>query len=59
MLDVSSETSIPTKNSTALSSCTAACASLVALIKGHVLAAECLHGDDTTVPVLVKGKAVL
>jgi len=26
------------------------------LIAGHVLAAERLHGDDTTVPVLAKGK---
>jgi transposase len=28
------------------------------LIKTHVLAAERLHGDDTTVPVLAKGKTV-
>jgi hypothetical protein len=26
------------------------------LIEAHVLAAERLHGDDTTVPVLAKGK---
>ena len=29
---------------------------LHALIRAHVLAAERLHGDDTTVPVLAKGK---
>ena len=28
------------------------------LLKTHVLAAERLHGDDTTVPVLAKGKTV-
>jgi transposase len=28
------------------------------LIRGHVLAAERLHGDDTTVPVLAKGKTI-
>ena len=26
------------------------------LIEAHVLAAERLHGDDTTVPILAKGK---
>jgi len=31
---------------------------LVDLIKAHVLAAERLHGDDTTVPVLAKGKTI-
>ena len=31
-------------------------APLVELIRRHVLAAERLHGDDTTVPVLAKGK---
>jgi transposase len=31
---------------------------LHALIESHVLAAERLHGDDTTVPVLAKGKTV-
>ena len=36
--------------------CTAALAPLVALIREHVLAASRLHGDDTTVPVLAKGK---
>jgi transposase len=39
--------------------CTAALAPLVTLIKAHVLAAERLHGDDTTVPVLAKDKTVL
>lgn len=36
--------------------CTATLAPLVALIRGHVLAGERIHGDDTTVPVLAKGK---
>ena len=31
---------------------------LHALIEPHVLAAERLHGDDTTVPILAKGKTV-
>jgi len=31
---------------------------LVGLIRRHVLAAERLHGDDTTVPVLAKGKTI-
>lgn len=31
---------------------------LHALIEAHVLAAERLHGDDTTVPILAKGKTV-
>ncbi len=31
---------------------------LFELIQAHVLAAERLHGDDTTVPVLAKGKTV-
>jgi transposase len=38
--------------------CTANLAPLVALIDDHVLAAERLHGDDTTVPVLAKGKTI-
>jgi transposase len=38
--------------------CTAALAPLHALIEAHVLAAERLHGDDTTVPILAKGKTV-
>jgi transposase len=36
--------------------CTANLSPLVALIRAHVMAAERLHGDDTTVPVLAKGK---
>jgi len=28
------------------------------LMEAHVLAAERLHGDDTTVPILAKGKTV-
>ena len=35
--------------------CTAALAPIHALIRNHVLAAERLHGDDTTVPLLAKG----
>ena len=35
---------------------TIALAPLHALIKAHVLAAERLHADDTTVPILAKGK---
>ena len=38
--------------------CAAALEPLHALIKAHVLAAERLHGDDTTVPILAKGKTV-
>ena len=38
--------------------CTAALAPLVELIRRHVLDAARLHGDDTTVPVLAKGKTV-
>ena len=33
-------------------------APLYELIRSHVLAAERLHGDDTTVPVLAKGKTI-
>jgi hypothetical protein len=36
--------------------CAAALGPLHGLIAAHVLAAERLHGDDTTVPVLAKGK---
>jgi transposase len=36
--------------------CTSALAPLHALIEAHVLAAERLHGDDTTIPILAKGK---
>ena len=34
--------------------CTATLAPLIELIRRHVLAAERIHGDDTTVPVLAK-----
>jgi len=36
--------------------CAAALRPLHALIQAHVLAAERLHGDDTTVPILAKGQ---
>ena len=36
--------------------CAAALAPLNTLLRAHVLAADRLHGDDTTVPVLAKGK---
>ena len=36
--------------------CAAALAPLHALIEAHVLGAERLHGDDTTIPILAKGK---
>jgi transposase len=39
-------------------SCTAMLAPLVRLIDAHVLAAERLHGDDTTVPLLAKGQTI-
>jgi transposase len=38
--------------------CTAALQPLHALIERHVLAAERLHGDDTTVPILAKGQTI-
>ena len=38
--------------------CAATLAPLVALIRAHVLAGERIHGDDTTVPVLARGKTV-
>jgi transposase len=38
------------------SSC-AALDPVLSLVEAHVMAAERLHGDDTTVPVLAKGKA--
>jgi transposase len=38
--------------------CTVALQPLHTLIEAHVLAAERLHGDDTTVPILAKGKTV-
>jgi transposase len=36
--------------------CCAVLAPLLRRVEGHVFAAERLHGDDTTVPVLAKGK---
>ena len=39
--------------------CSATLAPLVALIQAHVMAAGRLHGDDTTVPVLAKGKTIV
>jgi transposase len=39
--------------------CCAALSPLIERIEAHVLAAERLHGDDTTVPVLAKGKTDL
>jgi len=39
--------------------CTALLAPLVTLIEAHVLAAGRLHGDDTTVPLLAKGRTVV
>lgn len=36
--------------------CTATLAPLTALIQAHVMLAARIHGDDTTVPVLAKGK---
>jgi transposase len=38
--------------------CTTVLQPLHALIEAHVLAAERLHGDDTTVPILAQGKTV-
>jgi transposase len=38
--------------------CATALQPLFALIERHVLAGERLHGDDTTVPILAKGKTV-
>jgi transposase len=38
--------------------CTSALSPLVRLIEAHVLAAERLHGDETTVPVLAKDKTI-
>jgi transposase len=39
--------------------CTASLAPLTELIRRHVLTAERIHGDDTTVPVLAKAKTVV
>jgi transposase len=38
--------------------CTTALTPLVTLIRGHVFAADRIHGDDTTIPVLAKAKTV-
>ena len=38
--------------------CTAMLSPLMALIRAHVMAAERLHGDDTTVPVMAKNKTI-
>src|SRR5882757_9986808 len=38
--------------------CTTVLQPLHALIERHVLAAQRLHGDDTTVPILAKGKTI-
>ena len=38
--------------------CTATLAPLAALIRDHVLAAERIHGDDTTVPVLARNRTI-
>ena len=38
--------------------CTASLAPLMGLIDAHVLAAQRLHGDDTTVPVLATGRTI-
>jgi transposase len=38
--------------------CATALRPLYGLIEAHVLSAERLHGDDTTVPILAKGKTV-
>ena len=39
--------------------CTASLAPLIELIHRHVLAADRIHGDDTTVPVLAKEKTII
>jgi hypothetical protein len=39
--------------------CTAGLAPMMALIDAHVLAAARLHGDDTTVPVLARGRTIV
>jgi transposase len=52
---------VPLSLSTLADQVGACCAALQPIherLKSHVLAAERLHGDDTTVPVLAKGKTV-
>ncbi len=39
--------------------CTAVLSPLCELIRRHVFGAERIHGDDTTVPVLAKGKTII
>jgi transposase len=39
--------------------CTASLAPLTELLRRHVFAAERVHGDDTTVPILAKNKTVI
>jgi len=41
-----------------IGACTAALMPLLVLIRAHVLAAERIHGDDTTVPVLASPKTI-
>jgi transposase len=41
-----------------IGACAAVLQPLHTLIEAHVLAAERLHGDDTTVPILAKGRTV-
>jgi hypothetical protein len=38
--------------------CSATLAPLVTLIRVHVMAGGRIHGDDTTVPVLARGKTI-
>jgi transposase len=49
---------VPVAIAPELTSSAAALQPLHGLIEAHVLSAERLHGDDTTVPILAKGKTV-
>jgi transposase len=42
-----------------LGACAATLAPLIELIRRHVMQAERLHGDDTTMPVLAKNRTVI
>ena len=42
-----------------IGTCTASLVPLIELIRRHVLAADRVHGDDTTVPVLAKQKTII
>ena len=42
-----------------IGACSATLAPLLALIRDHVLAADRIHGDDTTVPVLAKTRTTI